>query len=127
MLLAVAKQYKGQTCSLWRPPVAFLMIVAHSYWAKDILFIVSDGHLGGMHAFLSAYHHVQTPDGWSCVFLSSRTLIPIPRQGFIEPLQNIDGGVVWTAICLDYPGHSFSELGIFYGMNLQLSSECTHQ
>lgn len=23
--------------------------------------------------------------------------------------------MIWAAICIDYPGHSFSELGIFYG------------
>ena len=24
-------------------------------------------------------------------------------------------GVIWTALCIDYPGHSFSHLGILYG------------
>ena len=28
----------------------------YSFWAKDLIFIISDGSLEGMHAFLSAYH-----------------------------------------------------------------------
>lgn len=28
----------------------------YSLWAKDIIFIVSDGYLDGMHAWLAAYH-----------------------------------------------------------------------
>ena len=28
----------------------------YSLWAKDIVFVISDGYLEGMHAWLSAYH-----------------------------------------------------------------------
>lgn len=28
----------------------------YSLWAKDIIFVISDGYLDGMHAWLSAYH-----------------------------------------------------------------------
>jgi len=81
--------------------------------------VVNDGYLEGMHAFLSAYHHVKTPSG----FPRSALLFPNSHRGLdIEPLQNIGGGVVWAAICLDYPGHSFSELGIFYGMSIPVMS-----
>jgi len=31
-----------------------------------------------------------------------------------EPLE-FTSGVIWTALCIDYPGHSFSHLGFFYG------------
>ena len=31
-----------------------------------------------------------------------------------EPLQ-LTSGVIWTALNIDYPGHSFSHLGIFWG------------
>ena len=49
---------------------------------------------------------------------SARRPLSISHLGLdVEPLQNVGGGVVWAAICLDYPGHSFSELGIFYGMS----------
>jgi len=27
----------------------------------------------------------------------------------------ISSGVIWTALNIDYPGHSFSHLGIFFG------------
>ncbi len=52
--------------------------------------------------------------------------IPVRRLGFskyvlnghvgldVEPLS-ITSGVVWTALNIDYPGHSFSHLGIFRG------------
>jgi GPI-anchor transamidase subunit GAA1 len=30
----------------------------YSLWAKDLVFVISDGYLDGMHAWLSAYHHV---------------------------------------------------------------------
>ena len=32
----------------------------------------------------------------------------------VEPLS-ITSGVVWTALNIDYPGHSFSHLGVFRG------------
>lgn len=31
-----------------------------------------------------------------------------------DPLQ-LASGVIWTALNIDYPGHSFSHLGIFWG------------
>ena len=31
-----------------------------------------------------------------------------------ESLQ-LTSGVIWTALNIDYPGHSFSHLGIFWG------------
>jgi glycosylphosphatidylinositol transamidase len=34
-----------------------------------------------------------------------------------EPLIHPEpAGVIWTALVLDYPGHSFSHLGLFFGM-----------
>ena len=33
---------------------------------------------------------------------------------FANPLQ-LTSGVIWTALNIDYPGHSFSHLGIFWG------------
>ena len=31
----------------------------HSYWAKDIVFVISDGYLDGMQAWLGAYHGLE--------------------------------------------------------------------
>jgi len=31
-----------------------------------------------------------------------------------EPLK-LTSGVIWTALNIDYPGHSFSHLGVFFG------------
>ena len=33
------------------------LIIGYSHWAKDIIFVIGDQHLTGMHAWLSAYHH----------------------------------------------------------------------
>jgi len=33
-----------------------LLTVGYSLWAKDLVFVISDGYLDGMHAWLSAYH-----------------------------------------------------------------------
>jgi len=36
---------------------------------------------------------------------------------FYEPLVHPEpAGVIWTALVLDYPDHSFSHLGLFFGM-----------
>lgn len=33
---------------------------------------------------------------------------------------DLPSGVIWTALNIDYPGHSFSHLGIFFGWSLRL-------
>jgi hypothetical protein len=33
----------------------------YSLWAKDLVFVISDGYLEGMHAFLSSYHGSSQP------------------------------------------------------------------
>ena len=38
----------------------------------------------------------------------------LPVDMHAEPLT-LSSGVIWTAINVDYPGHSFSHLGIFFG------------
>ncbi|KAF5330472.1 hypothetical protein D9619_005915 [Psilocybe cf. subviscida] len=76
-----------------------------SYWGKDIVLVVSDGYLDGMQAWLAAYHGVSQPG------LSA------------EPLE-FQSGVVWTALNIDYPGHSFSHLGLFFeGLNGRLPNQ----
>ncbi|KAI0064485.1 Gaa1-domain-containing protein [Artomyces pyxidatus] len=77
----------------------------YSHWSKDIIFILSDGYLDGMHAWLSAYHG------------SSQSNMQV------EPLE-LTSGVIWTALNIDYPGHSFSHLGVFReGLNGRLPNQ----
>ncbi|KAM6500391.1 Gaa1-like, GPI transamidase component domain containing protein [Amanita muscaria] len=77
----------------------------YSLWAKDIVFVLSDGHLEGMHAWLSAYHG----DVQSNLMAESLSL---------------SSGIIWTALNLDYPGHSFSHLGVFFeGCNGRLPNQ----
>ncbi|KIP12246.1 hypothetical protein PHLGIDRAFT_21074 [Phlebiopsis gigantea 11061_1 CR5-6] len=76
-----------------------------SLWAKDLVFVVSDGHLDGMQAWITAYHGV-----------AQSNLVA-------EPLQ-LASGVIWTALNIDYPGHSFSHLGVFFeGLNGRLPNQ----
>ncbi|KAF9265553.1 Gaa1-domain-containing protein [Marasmius fiardii PR-910] len=77
----------------------------YSLWAKDLVFVLSDGHLDGMQAWLSAYHG------------STQSNL------FAEPLI-LSSGVIWTALNIDYPGHSFSHLAIFHeGLNGRLPNQ----
>ncbi|KXN92216.1 Glycosylphosphatidylinositol anchor attachment 1 protein [Leucoagaricus sp. SymC.cos] len=77
----------------------------YSLWAKDIIFVVNDGYLDGMQAWLNAYHGAK---------LSNLDT---------EPL-GLASGVIWTALNLDYPGHSFSHLGLFFeGLNGRLPNQ----
>ncbi|KAF8623453.1 hypothetical protein AX15_006239 [Amanita polypyramis BW_CC] len=77
----------------------------YSLWAKDIVFVIGDGYLEGMHAWLSAYHG------------------NLQSNLQVQPL-NLSSGVIWTALNIDYPGHSFSHLGLFYeGCNGRLPNQ----
>ncbi|KAF8350571.1 Gaa1-domain-containing protein [Amanita rubescens] len=77
----------------------------YSLWAKDIVFVISDGYLEGMHAWLSAYHG------------------NAQANLHVQPL-NLSSGIIWTALNIDYPGHSFSHLGMFYeGCNGRLPNQ----
>ncbi|TFK76331.1 Gaa1-domain-containing protein [Pluteus cervinus] len=77
----------------------------YAHWSKDLIFIINDGYLDGMQAWLSAYYGVSQPNLHA------------------EPLE-IVSGVIWAALCVDYPGHSYSHLGIFHeGLNGRLPNQ----
>ncbi|KAF9013977.1 Gaa1-like protein [Cyathus striatus] len=77
----------------------------YSLWAKDIIFVVSDGYLDGMHAWLNSYHDVS-------------------QSNLIRDNLMISSGVIWTALNIDYPGHSFSHLGVYFeGLNGRLPNQ----
>ncbi|KAF5389808.1 hypothetical protein D9757_003700 [Collybiopsis confluens] len=77
----------------------------YSLWAKDLVFIISDGYMDGMQAFLSAYH--------------GQTQSNLRAQAL-----ELTSGVIWTALNIDYPGHSLSHLGIFHeGPNGRLPNQ----
>ncbi|EIW85104.1 Gaa1-like GPI transamidase component [Coniophora puteana RWD-64-598 SS2] len=77
----------------------------YSLWAKDLVFVVSDGYLDGMYAWLNAYHGT------------------VPANLQSGPLE-YPSGTIWTALNIDYPGHSFSHLGVFYeGLNGRLPNQ----
>ncbi|EIW60371.1 Gaa1-domain-containing protein [Trametes versicolor FP-101664 SS1] len=77
----------------------------YSLWAKDLVFVISDGYLDGMQAWITTYHGETQPN------LKA------------EPIT-LESGVIWTALNIDYPGHSFSHLGFFFeGLNGRLPNQ----
>ncbi|KAJ7724460.1 Gaa1-like protein [Mycena maculata] len=77
----------------------------YSLWAKDIVFVISDNYVDGMQAWLNAYHG------------STQSNL---RADELELIS----GVIWTALNIDYPGHSFSHLGMFHeGINGRLPNQ----
>lgn len=38
-------------------------------------------------------------------------------EGFMQEYHGLFPGVIWTALNIDYPGHSFSHLGLYYGQS----------
>ncbi|GAA5846836.1 hypothetical protein JCM3766R1_004665, partial [Sporobolomyces carnicolor] len=67
----------------------------YSMWSKDIIFLISDGHIDGTQAWLDSYH------GYSQSNLEADRLTST-------------SGTIWAALNLDYPHHSFSGIGIHY-------------
>lgn len=53
-------------------------MIEYSLWAKDLIFVVNDGHVDGMHAWLNAYHGIEQSSMWSLQKkLSDETLIRV--------------------------------------------------
>ncbi|KAH8826974.1 Gaa1-domain-containing protein [Flagelloscypha sp. PMI_526] len=67
----------------------------YSHWSKDLVLVISDGYLDGMQAWLTQYHGVSQSN------LKADSLV-------------IETSVIWTSLNIDYPGHSFSHLGVFF-------------
>ena len=66
-----------------------------AHLSKDLIFVISDGHLEGIHAWSSAYFG-SLPDGLS-----------------VDPVA-AGGSQVWNAISIDFPADSFSSLDVQY-------------
>ncbi|CAL1704592.1 unnamed protein product [Somion occarium] len=76
-----------------------------SLWAKDLIFVISDDHLLGMQAWITSYHGSE-------------------QSGLVADPLTLSSGVIWTALNIDYPGHSFSHLGVFFeGLNGRLPNQ----
>ncbi|KAG2020111.1 GPI-anchor transamidase [Coprinopsis cinerea AmutBmut pab1-1] len=78
---------------------------SYSSWSKDLVFVIGDGYLDGMQAWLNGYHNADQ------------------KNLEAEPLQ-YPSGVIWTALSIDYACHSFSHLGVFHeGVNGRLPNQ----
>ena len=83
--------------------------------------MISDNYLDGMHAWARSYHGVTQSS--TCLYPPAE--LNLTRRGIdllAEPLF-LSSGVIWTALNLDYPGHSFSHLGFFRG-TIYLKLQC---
>lgn len=50
----VSSKVSSCLLNLWK--FSHYLLSGYSLWAKDIVLVVSDNHLDGMHAWLAAYH-----------------------------------------------------------------------
>ncbi|TKY87011.1 hypothetical protein EX895_003688 [Sporisorium graminicola] len=66
-----------------------------AHLSKDLIFVISDGHLEGIHA-------------WSSAYFGS------PTNGLQADPVSAGGSQVWNAISIDYPSDSFSSLEVQY-------------
>ncbi|CBQ71473.1 related to Alpha-1,3-mannosyltransferase [Sporisorium reilianum SRZ2] len=66
-----------------------------AHLSKDLIFVISDGHLEGIHA-------------WSSAYFGS-----MPKGLHADPVS-AGGSQVWNAISIDYPSDSFSSLEVQY-------------
>jgi GPI-anchor transamidase subunit GAA1 len=55
-LLALSQSVNRTYLPVWLVNFDGKVGSGYSFWAKDIVFVVSDGYLDGMQAWLSAYH-----------------------------------------------------------------------
>jgi glycosylphosphatidylinositol transamidase len=106
------------------------LVIGQNHWAKEFVIVFGDGYADGLEAFLAAYHGIHKPGksfsansrpgaaGLQCNRMFSH---PRSSAGWIyigmeaQKLALAPQGVVWNALNIDYPGHSFSHLGIYYG------------
>lgn len=72
-------------------------MTGQNHWAKEFVFVFGDEYAEGLNAFLAAYH--------------GREVFGLEY----DDLEIAPQGVIWAALNLDYPGHSFSHLGLYYG------------
>lgn len=70
-------------------------MVTNPHWSKDLLVVVSDGYLDGMHAWASGWFGRAQPN------LEA------------DPIRDA-GSQIWNALALDYPSDSFSSMSLLH-------------
>lgn len=85
-------------------------------WSKDIIILFSDGNTEGAQAWLRAFHEStgKRPFNRICQLMDLRVIAFVKAGSRIDPLPS-GGGSIWSAITVDYPYHSFSHIGLYYG------------
>ncbi len=85
-------------------------LTTQSYIARDLIFVISDGHLAGMQAFLASVYAQNQTNLVTETLTSSRSV-----------RQDLGGSVIWNALAIDYPSDSFGAIEILHeGLNGQL-------
>ncbi|WFD20616.1 dolichyl-P-Man:Man5GlcNAc2-PP-dolichol alpha-1,3-mannosyltransferase [Malassezia caprae] len=70
-------------------------MVADPHWSKDLLVVVSDGYLDGMHA-------------WASEFFGRS------QSNLVTDPVGAAGSQIWNALALDYPSDSFSSMSLLH-------------
>lgn len=83
--------------------LAMARFVSHvPHWSKDIVFVISDGYLDGLHVWAKSYFDPLSPE-------------------FVAAPVDDGGTPIWNALALDFPADSYSSLSVLYeGCNGQL-------
>ncbi|KAG9318846.1 Gaa1-like GPI transamidase component [Chiua virens] len=94
----------------------------YSLWAKDIIFVIGDNYLDGTYAWLNAYHGTIPPSQlYFFLHFSSLTWSLRSRHRSSRAYLPVSYG---SALNIDYSGHSFSHLGVFFeGLNGRLPNQ----
>ncbi|THH33887.1 hypothetical protein EUX98_g293 [Antrodiella citrinella] len=96
----------------------------YSLWAKDFVFVISDGYLDGMQAFVTTYYGESSSSQFYLFFSTSDWFSLLYTADLVAEPLTLPSGVIWAALNIDYPGHSFSHLGVFFeGINGRLPNQ----
>ncbi|ELU44818.1 GPI-anchor transamidase [Rhizoctonia solani AG-1 IA] len=86
-ILALASYLKREISSLTAGNLTN-RYTGYTLWAKDIVFVISDGYMDGMHAWLSAYHGFDHASKlYVCGVVSTIHRFSRPRDAAIDPAQ----------------------------------------
>jgi len=55
-----------------------------------------------------------------CIICIRMTTLTVWFLDLDAEYLSLSSGVIWAALNVDYPGHSFSHLGVFFGLSFSL-------
>ncbi|KDN52665.1 Gaa1-domain-containing protein [Tilletiaria anomala UBC 951] len=96
-------------------------LTTQPHLSRDLIFVLSDGHLAGMQAFLSTYFATNQSNLITTTYRFKHSLAATrPAEGTVGD-DHTRGSVIWNALALDFPSDSFSAIELLHeGLNGQL-------